>query len=150
MQGIVVSFAHRKKLVREKAISHVQKHGIQHFSKGFVPNLFYAENHSKFKKEIRQLKALADSTPEQTFITYARAMKNRNDYRYLWSKWIKPTFLIAGDNDAAVTLYQSLEMISNIKNGDSIILSQTGHMGFIERQKESFEFIKSFLSKYAI
>ena len=137
-----------KREVREKAIIHVQKHGIHHFSKGFVPNLFYNENHSLFKKEIEQLKLVANQTDEQTFVTYARAMKTRNDYRPLWAKWSKSCFLIAGENDAAVPLIQSKEMISNIQNGDSIILPQTGHMGFIERHRESFEFIKSYIARH--
>lgn len=139
-----------KKLIREKAISHVEKHGIESFSEGFVPNLFCSKNHSKFKREIELLKRMANNTNQNIFITYSRAMKERPDFTALWSDWRGPAFVIAGDSDVVIPLAQSKKMISMILNGDSVILHQTGHMGFIESQIESFEFINNFLLRFKI
>lgn len=139
-----------KKEIREKGIEHVSTHGMSSFSKGFVPNLFYAKNHSLFVEEMEGLKKEAAKTPLATFIAYSRAMKNRMDTTNVFSKLEKPVFIIAGENDNAVPIAQSLELISQINNGDSLVLSETGHMGFIEKEAESTEFIKKFLENYSI
>ena len=136
-----------KKVTREKGIEHVQANGMEAFSKGFVPNLFHKANHSKFSNEMKVLKKSASETPIETFVAYSRAMKNRNDTTKLLSSFKKPIFIIAGENDNAVPLFQSQQMISKIEEENSLILSETGHMGFIEKKEESFAFIQSFLSK---
>ena len=139
-----------KKETREKGIEHVAYHGIETFSKGFVPNLFYKASHSKFSDEMKQLKKIASETPVQTFITYSRAMKERNDRTLLLSNFEKPIFIIAGENDSAVPLSQSKQMISIIGEENSLLLSETGHMGFIEKKEVSTTFIYSFLKNNKI
>ncbi|MEQ6121346.1 alpha/beta hydrolase [Reichenbachiella sp. MALMAid0571] len=139
-----------KKETREKGIEHVEIHGMETFSKGFVPNLFYKANHSKFSDEMKTLKKIASETPIETFVAYSRAMKNRNDTTKLLSGFKKPIFIVAGENDNAVPLFQSQQMIAKTGEENSLILSETGHMGFIEKKEESFAFIQSFLTKNEI
>lgn len=139
-----------KKETREKGIQHVSHHGMSSFSKGFVPNLFFPKNHSMFSTEMEVLKKEAAKTPLDTFIAYSRAMKNRTDTTSVFSQLEVPVFIIAGENDNAVPIAQSLELISLINNGDSLVLSETGHMGFIEKEAETTEFIKRFLTNYSV
>lgn len=139
-----------KKEIREKGIEHVSTHGMSSFSKSFVPNLFYAKNHSLFVEEMEDLKKEAAKTPLDTFITYSRAMKKREDTTEDFSTFEKPVFVIAGENDNAVPIAQSLNLISLINNGDSLVLAETGHMGFIEKEAETTGFIKKFLTNFSI
>lgn len=120
------------------------------FSKGFVPNLFYKDNHLKFSHEMRILKNEASKTPIETFVAYSRAMKKRKDTTQVLSSFKLPIFIIAGKNDTAVSLFQSQHMISKIDEKNALLLSDTGHMGFIEKKNESLSFIHSFLIKNKI
>ena len=51
-----------------------------------------------------------------------------------------PVFIIGGDEDPAVPIEISSKMIKNINNGESIILKNTGHNGFVEKEQESLFF----------
>jgi len=75
-------------------------------------------------------------------------MKFRPDRTHFFSSFEKPIFIIAGEKDEAVPLKISSQMIAKIKNGDSIVLSGSGHNGFIESKKESLEFVREFLKNH--
>lgn len=139
-----------KRVIREKGIKHVTNHGMQAFSKGFVPNLFHKDNHLKFSHEMKILTNEASKTPVETFVAYSRAMKKRKDTTQVLSSFKLPIFIIAGKNDTAVSLFQSQHMISKINEKNALLLSDTGHMGFIEKKNESLSFIHSFLIKNKI
>jgi len=139
-----------KKAIREKGIEHVTHHGMEAFSKGFVPNLFHKDNLSKFSIEMKILIKMAAATPIATFVAYSRAMKNRKDTTKMLSSFKNPIFIIAGENDNAIPLLQSQQMISKIDEKNALLLSETGHMGFIEKKNESLSFIHSFLIKNKI
>ncbi len=139
-----------KKAIRKKGIEHVIHHGMEAFSKGFVPNLFHKANHSKFSEEMKILNKMAAITPIATFVAYSLAMKNRNDTTKVLSSFKKPIFIIAGENDNAIPLFQSEQMFSIIDEENALLLSETGHMGFIEKKEESSTFIHSFLKNNKI
>ncbi|MFY0651417.1 MAG: alpha/beta hydrolase [Cyclobacteriaceae bacterium] len=139
-----------KKHTRLKGIEHVKTHGIEKFAQGFVPNLFYSENHVRLKSDIIYLRKMASKTLLKTFTAYSLAMKDRRDSNDIFDAFKKPIFIIAGEQDNAVPLSPSQAMISKIKNGDTIVLPNTGHLGFIESKRESLLFIKSFFNRFSI
>ena len=87
-------------------------------------------------------------TNPYTIIAYSRAMKDRNDTFDFWSTYQKPVFLIAGAKDAGIPMQDSTKMIDAISLGNGIILPETGHMGFMEMEKETLEFIEEFLKAF--
>ena len=137
-----------KQYIRDKTIQFVSKHDTKAFTNTFVSNLFYEGNRQKFLKEIMELTDSAASTSPETIIVYSEAMKSRNDSFNFWGQFQKPVFLIAGAKDAGIPIQDSTKMIDAISLGNGIILPETGHMGFVEKEKESLGFIKNFLNKY--
>jgi pimeloyl-ACP methyl ester carboxylesterase len=136
-----------KRKTRDKIVKHVQNYGLEAWTNGFIQNLFHSEAHNKHKESIETLKQIASQTSIDTFSAYSEFMKNRIDSNRLLTSFQKPVFIIAGEQDIAVPLKQALDIRDQIVNGDSLILKKTGHMGFIEREKECTSFIKSFLKK---
>ncbi|MGL1888328.1 MAG: alpha/beta hydrolase [Reichenbachiella sp.] len=137
-----------KKKVRDKVKNYILEHGVKSFMESFVAGLFAPANQKKLAREIDILKLEACNTPPESVIGYSMAMKNRPDRTAILGKFKKPVFVIAGERDMAVKLEISKKMIDLIQNGDSLILKGAGHNGFLENEKESLEFINSFLSKY--
>lgn len=136
-----------KKKARDKVKGFLEEHGVEKFIDSFVPSLFTPENRKKFATEVEQLSLVGRKMKAESIHRYAQAMKNRPDRSHLMDT-DKPVFVIAGDRDMAIRLETSNKIIERIKNGDALILSDTGHQGFIEARKESIEFIHKFLHKH--
>jgi pimeloyl-ACP methyl ester carboxylesterase len=136
-----------KKKIRDKTVEYVENHGIELWAKGFISKLFYSKNTLKHKKAILWLEKIASQTPLEVFRAYTTFMKNRVDSTDFLVSFQKPVFLISGEKDVVVPMSQSLLMKDQITNGDSLILAETGHIGFIEKSTECFSFIKFFLQK---
>lgn len=137
-----------KKYIREKTIQFVGKRGTKAFTDTFVSNLFYERNRQKLSKDIKTLTKSAAATSPNTIIAYSKAMKKREDSFGFWTSFPKPVFLIAGAEDAGITLQDSQQIIDAISNGKGIVLQETGHMGFVEKEMVTLEFISKFLSEY--
>jgi len=137
----------QKRNIRDKTVEYVENYGIELWARGFISKLFYSNNVPKHKKVIQRLEKMASQTPIEVFKAYTTFMKNREDSTDLLGHFHKPIFLIAGENDVAVPMSQSIFMREQIANDHSLILAETGHMGFIERPTECFLFIKSVLQK---
>lgn len=136
-----------KKVTRDKVIRFIKENGISSFAENFIPTLFAPDNKTRFKSEIEDLKKLAANTSQEGAIGFAIAMKNRTDRTHILASLDKPVFILAGDHDPAVPLSHS-QHINQIRNGESKILEDCGHMAFIEAKKESLEFVKSFMNNY--
>ena len=138
----------QKKLLRGKVKSYVEEHGVASFTDTFVPTLFAHANKTLLKKEIKILQLEAKKTQPQGVIAFSMAMKSRPDRLHILKNFQSPVFIIGGEEDPAVPIEISSKMIKNINNGESIILKNTGHNGFLEKEKESLFFISNFLYKY--
>lgn len=136
-----------KKKIRDKTVEFVENHGIELWAKGFISKLFYFKNTPNHKKDILWLEKMASKTPLEVFKVYTTFMKSRSGSTELLRSFKKPVFFISGENDVVVPMSQSLLVRDQITNGDSLILAETGHMGFIEKPEECFLFIKSFLQE---
>jgi len=137
-----------KKKVRDKVKLYIEDHGVPNFMESFVPLLFAHNNVARLEKQIAELTRRASLTPPESVIGYAMAMKNRPDRTHILAKTDKPTFIIAGEKDTAIKLEASKQMVDMINHGESIILPGVGHNGFLENEKDSLNFIVSFLNKY--
>jgi pimeloyl-ACP methyl ester carboxylesterase len=134
-----------KKKIRDKTVEFVENHGIELWAKGFISNLFYSPNISHHQGSIKGLIKMVSQTKLEVFSAYSVFMKNRIDSTEFLKNYQKPIFLIAGEQDTLVSMSQSRYIRDHITIGDSLILPETGHMGFIERTGKCISFIKTFL-----
>ena len=129
-----------KKENRNKVIEFVRRNGVQPFIDTFVPGLFF----DKLNPMIQQMHRIASATKMETLIGYSQAMRDRPDRSSVLKNSALRKLLIAGEEDALVTLHTSLEMVKMGKNLSFLALKKTGHMGFFEAKTECQEIIASF------
>ena len=134
-----------KRAVRDKVVNYIEAHGVDNFTETFVPGLFAPENKIKLAGAIKAIQKEAAKTSAEGVIAFAKAMKSRPDRMNLLSTFPKLIFIIGSEQDPAVPLPHTEEMISNISKGDSLILKTAGHNGFIEEKEICIEFIRNFL-----
>ncbi|MBP7496870.1 MAG: alpha/beta hydrolase [Bacteroidales bacterium] len=113
----------------------------------FISELFATNNVDKFGNEIKQLQENAAALTKEAIIAAIEGMKQRNDKTNILQSGLVPSLLIFGLEDKRV----SLEIINKhkelSKNSETIILRNTGHMGYIEEGKKTIKLISRFASK---
>ncbi|MTI21742.1 alpha/beta hydrolase [Fulvivirga sp. RKSG066] len=134
-----------KKESRNKAIEFVEKRGVEVFVTSFVPPLFYVKNRKPLLKTIEKVVDIAATTPQNTLISYTKAMRDRPDRTDVLNSFDGPISFIAGDKDTSVPIEKTSEQVLIPKRAIVNILQDTGHMGMFEQQERTTEIIKDFL-----
>lgn len=129
-----------KKENRNKVIAFVQKNGVQPFIDTFVPGLFLDKSHPMMDIVYK----IASRTKQETLISYSQAMRDRPDRSSTWQNDVIPKLMIAGADDALVTVNTSREMAKMSKNLSFFELRNVAHMGLFEAKTECQEIIKRF------
>ncbi|GEO05316.1 alpha/beta hydrolase [Adhaeribacter aerolatus] len=135
-----------KKENRNKTIDFIQKHGVEKFMDTFVAPLFYEGNRQKNQAAIQQLTETGKKVAPEAIIGTVKAMRDRPDRIKVLSTINFPFLFIAGKQDTAVTLEQTLQQCHLPKTAYTLFLEQTGHMGMFERPHETLAAIKGFVS----
>lgn len=136
-----------KKEDRQKGIDFIRRNGHIHYVKQVIPTLF-ASNFSKgYTFELNSLIYNAVAYQPEGIIAALEAMSNRTDTSEVLTKIDCPVLFIIGKEDAAVPLEVSLEMTHLPNIADFHILSNVGHMGMFEAQRETVKIVKEFLKR---
>ncbi|KAA5539504.1 alpha/beta fold hydrolase [Adhaeribacter rhizoryzae] len=135
-----------KKENRDKTIDFIQKHGAEKFMETFVAPLFYEGNRQSKQATIQQLTQTGKKVAPEAIIGTVKAMRDRPDRTKILSEVNFPFLFIAGKQDAAVTLEQTLQQCHLPKTSYTLFLDQTGHMGMFERPHETLTAIKGFVA----
>lgn len=135
-----------KKASREKAIKFVQEHGVPAFVNNFIPELFYSKNRKALKSAIEEVVNIAAQTQQESFITYTKAMRDRDDRTDVLKSLDQPILLIAGENDAAVPPEDIIAQELLPKKGIVHFLEDTGHMGMFEKKAVALKAVDNFIN----
>lgn len=135
-----------KKDSRNKTIDFIERKGVAPFSTAFVPPLFHISNRTRLENEIKVITDIATNTNQEAIIKTAIAMRDRNSRIHVLELTKLPVLFIIGKNDTAVPLEISLKQCAIPKNSIVQFLDNTGHMGMIEKQTETLNTIKAFLT----
>ena len=133
-----------KKENRNKTIDYVERHGVDNFINPFVEPLFYQENRSRLKKEIRLMKDIGKQTSKESVTGALAAMRDRPDRTAILEQVKCPVLFIFGKDDGAVPLDKALEQCHLPANSMVYFLAKTGHMGMFERTYETRKAIEKF------
>lgn len=133
-----------KKENRNKTIQFIQKHGVDKFMDTFVAPLFYESNRQPQQVAIRQLTQTGKELTPAAVIGTIQGMRDRPDRTHVLSQADFPFLFIAGKQDTAVTLEQTLQQCYLPKTAYTLFLDATGHMGMFERPQETLAAIQSF------
>ena len=117
------------------------------FVSQFIAGLFPEEVRENFSKEIDQLIRRADRMQKENVIASLEGMKERFDQTLLLKTTQLPVLFILGLKDSKAPIARLWEMISLPAQSESLILRDTGHMGYIEEPKKTLEAIRAFAKK---
>lgn len=130
-----------KKANRDKTIAFVNKNGVGPYIETFVPGLFF----NKANPAIKDVYPIAYSTPKETLVAYAEAMRDRPSRRTVLDDFDKPVLIIAGEKDEIIPLDTLMDQAIQLRKGRLSILSDTGHMGMLESPNRSVEIVTQFV-----
>ncbi len=124
----------------------VVKHNPKIFIEEAIPNLFNTI-YKPYQKEIKNIKKMAYATSKQGIVAALEGMKIRLEREIIIKFAPYPVLYIIGEKDSILP-YQSLVKQAKLpKQGSYLLLEKTGHMGFIEAKKETYEAIRKFVRK---
>ena len=135
-----------KKLARDKEIGLVKKGKKELICSVNIPNAFAEKNLTTFKNSVQSAINIGKQTSDIGIIVALEAMKKRQDMIDFLKNTNLPFLLILGKLDNYISYENAGLKIPIPKNGKSVCLENSGHMGFIEEQKESLKTIKQFIN----
>lgn len=134
-----------KKQARNKTIDFIERYGLDEFVDEFFTPLFFDGRRKELKDEIKFLTELGKKTHKTTVIEVIKAMRDRKDRSKVLEKVPCPVMFIAGKNDSAVPFTTSLTQFGLPQEATVHVLNNTGHMGMLERPKETLLMMKHFI-----
>ncbi|MDG1477882.1 MAG: alpha/beta hydrolase [Vicingaceae bacterium] len=110
-----------------------------------VPNLFNT-NYKPNKRGLAQYEKMALSMSKQGIIAALEGMKDRVDREIVLKFAPYPVLFIIGREDNILPFEDLIVQAKLPESGNFLLLKNSGHMGFLEAKKETFEAIKRFVS----
>lgn len=126
------------KINRDRSINIVRKNKKAFVSMA-ISNLLPPENHFKFKTELEELKNQALQMSEEGIIAALEGMKIRTNRNSLLRGFINPKFLILGAKDPVLSISTTKKI--GIYCKCKIILTENGHLSYMENYTEIEEFL---------
>ncbi len=131
------------KEARERAIEVIQNNHNR-FLLNFIPDLFAPETKDLYKDEIQSLIDEASLMDPKAILAAQEGMKNRTSTLDVLINAPFPVMFIAGQKDSRVPFENIWVQMALTETAYSLILRNTGHMGFIEAKVQSLDFLDSF------
>ncbi len=130
---------------RERTIAILNKNYISWVNQ-FIPDLFAEGNKEKFSPEIKQLRQIAGNMNAAQIIAAQAGMRDRQSKLPFLSLTTIPVFFILGKDDPKMVVSKVLEQTLLPKHCEVLLLSNVGHMGFIEAKATTMNFLHGFIS----
>lgn len=124
-----------KKENRNKVIDFVKENGSKAFAKTLFPTLFLEANLSKHQTWLEKAIQEAAKISTQAIIDATIAMRDRSDETNTFAEANFPSFFIAGKQDKAVPLTDSIAQAHLPPQAHSLIIQDCAHMGMIEQKR---------------
>jgi len=130
---------------RDRTIAILNKNYISWVNQ-FIPDLFAECNKGKFIPEIKQLQQIAGSMDAAQIIAAQFGMRDRLSKLDFLASTSLPVCFILGKDDTKIVVSKVLEQTLLPKHCEVLLLSDVGHMGFIEAKETTMNFLHGFIS----
>jgi len=117
------------------------------FIRKFIPDLFAPANRNRLSREIVRLQVAATSISKTSIIAALAGMKERNDHQRTIAVMDVPVLFILGKEDQRIPIDRVMEMVALPKHSEVLILSDVGHMGYMEAKNETLGKCRYFARK---
>lgn len=138
------SDSHQAKEARMRAVEIIKK-DHHDFLLNFIPDLFAPENRDVFKKDIALLLEEAKQLPKKGIIAALMGMKDRQDSNDILENIEHPVMFIAGHKDSRIPVKDVQSQLALPEISYSLLLKNTGHMGYIEESTTTSNFVEAFV-----
>ena len=134
-----------KILARNRDIDMVNSNRTKLIIDQNIPNMFATQNLVKYKATIEEIKIQVSQMPAQGIISALEGMKARVNYTDLIKTTDIPILFIAGRYDNLIQIDVSERQVQDVKNISFKVLENSGHMGYIEEEELSAQYILDYL-----
>lgn len=134
-----------KKLARNRDIDMVRSGKKDILVNQNIPNMFAPQNLVEYSAELEAIKEQAKQMSDIGIIAALEGMKTRVNNANMMKYLNIPVLFIAGVLDHLVQVDVSRRQVVNAKNLVYKELENSGHMGYIEEEALSVEYLKDFL-----
>jgi pimeloyl-ACP methyl ester carboxylesterase len=134
-----------KKITRKKGIEFIHQHGAFEFLKTTIPNLFSSTFKSQIKNSIDCFIGRLSNFSPAALVSYYEAMMNRPDRTSVLKNSTIPVLFVAGEQDTAVPIEDSLKQCHLPRKTYIYILKQSAHMGMLEEPATTNCLLEKFL-----
>jgi pimeloyl-ACP methyl ester carboxylesterase len=131
------------KEARERAIE-IIRNNHSRFLMNFIPDLFAPETREIHKSEIQVLVDEAMSMNPKALIAAQLGMRDRTSTLDVLINAPFPVMFIAGQKDSRVPFENIWVQMALTETAYSLILRNSGHMGYIEAKDKTRDFVESF------
>jgi len=134
------------KVNRQRTIKIVEQNRAG-FIKQFIPDLFDRNHVKNYVQVIRFLIEEASRMSPQGIIAAISGMRDRNGSLDYLRTAAQPFLFIAGKQDTRIPCKLVLEQAAIPSHSEFLILSDVGHMGYIEAPEVTFQAVRHFALK---
>lgn len=130
--------------MRNKSIQFIKKNGVSKYIPLLYNNLFYRKE-GYIQKTIRYLIDMHEDIPDEVWIAYIRAMRDRPDNIHVLEQWHKPILFLLGKHDDLIPWEKQLSQVAYAPVSELVILENTGHMSHFEDRIKTREALIDFV-----
>ena len=134
-----------KKTSRMKVAEFIEEWGVSKYLETATPNLFGNAFKNMYPAVVQDIIESGSEISKEAMIQFVFAMRNRIDFTQLLIQKNTPIWMLAGDQDLAVPIQDSLEQIKLLPSSSSLVLKGVGHMGMLEAPEQVNQFIQQFI-----
>jgi 3-oxoadipate enol-lactonase len=135
------------KLRRNQMLHILKFHGKEKFIEEFIKTAFSPKTFEKKPEVVELVKGLIAENDEKGIAGNLIALSTRTDTTSLLDKIDIPTMFIVGEDDVLTPPALAREIISRIKGGELVVISNAGHLSNLENSEEFNRAILNFLEK---
>ena len=132
---------------RNQNIALVERGGKEEMIPAFVQNLYAERSLKTMPEAVARSLSIALKTDEKTIIADLKGMIARPSRVNLIEEGKAPLLWILGEKDSHIDCKEILKNVKLPSNSEVAVLSDVGHMGFIEAEEASANILISFASK---
>ncbi|SDB90360.1 alpha/beta fold hydrolase [Williamwhitmania taraxaci] len=136
-----------KKANRDREIELIKAGKKELIVKTHIPNAFAKENLKRCTDMVEEATLMALETENEGIIANLNGMKSRPDSTEFLKTVTQPVLMIFGAKDSYIVPEVASELANKFSMHSTVILENSGHMGFIEEEKRSIEIISEFEKK---
>lgn len=132
-----------KKANRNRQIGLIRAGKKQQVYKAHIPNIFAPHNVDRFKDAIEKAKKVAAFMPDDSIIAALQGMKQRKDRASVLKNSNLPFLYVIGKHDRFIPM-DILDKLEMPKNSTTLVLENSGHVGFIEEKEKAVHAFQNF------